>query len=144
MKLFLAILAVLLLAGCDKYAHKYELDERSFGPDTLKEIEQDSGITLPTGARGLHYFYKPPIDPGFAAKIELPVESKDEVLRRISAIKQESVSVSGDLGPRFPWWVSARASVLLDRQSRTKDTYLHAILTDEEGRMFLYLEWWVF
>jgi hypothetical protein len=134
---------LLLLTGCSKYDHDFELDERSFGRDTIRMIERDSGITLPADARGLNFFYKAPIDPAFAAKIEIPAGSRSNVLARLSELKMEQIHVSGPLGPRFKWWTPAQAKVVIERQEMRTEAYFHAILTEEGDRIILYLEWCV-
>src|SRR6185436_15192908 len=41
------------LAGCGRDFTEYDLDERSFGADTMARIQQESGIQLPEGSKGL-------------------------------------------------------------------------------------------
>jgi hypothetical protein len=140
----LIFILLLLVIGCSKYDRDFEIDERSFGNDTIQFIEQHSQIDLPTGARGLNFFYKAPIDPGFAAKIEIPSVSRDDMLGRLLKIKKEEVHVSGALGPRFKWWIPSQSKKLIDREGINNDCYIHGILTEEEGRIIFYIEWSTF
>jgi hypothetical protein len=139
----LSVLALSLLSGCDRHMHDFELGEKSIDSATMKEIETDSGVALPIGAHGLNYFYKAPIDPGFAAKIEIPAGSKDEMIATLAKIKDEELHGDGGLGERFRWWVPKNPKKLIDRQSSDGTSYIHAILTDEDARIILYLEWCV-
>lgn len=51
--------------------------------------------------------------------------------------------MTGDLGPQFKWWVPKDAKVLFDRKELRKNgTLVHAILTEEQSRIILYLEWY--
>jgi hypothetical protein len=138
---FLALALLLLVTGCSKYDHNFELGERSFGRETLQKIEHDTEIGLPADARGLNFFYQAPIDPAFAAKIEISAASQTNLLRQLSEIEQRGVQVSGTLGPRFKWWTPAQGKVLIERQRKADSTYLHVILVEDQGRTILYLEW---
>lgn len=140
-KLCPAICLLVLLTACGKYSHEFELDERSFGSDTIQMIEHDTGIDLATNAHGLNFFYTPPIDPAFAAKIEIPADSRTNLLVQLSRMKAEEIHVSSALGPRFKWWTPAQGKVLFDRQEMRTEGYLHAVLTEEGDRTILYLEW---
>jgi len=103
-------------------------------------IEEDSGIILPSDAHGLNFFYKAPIDPAFVAKIQIPAASKEEILQRISKIQNVKVNITGALGPKFSWWLPAKAKVLIDRETSTGSSYLRVILTEENERIILYIE----
>ena len=142
MKAFLQLfLCVFLLSGCGQSYNDYELDETSFDAKTLKMIQSDSRITLPKGARGLNFYYKAPIDPAYAAKIEITQSSKEDMMRTLSAIKNEEISVSNSLGPRMRWWIPTNAKVLIDRQATVGGNYLRATLTHEGNSVILYIEW---
>lgn len=142
---FLFILTLLLIAGCSRDAREYELNSKSFDLQTLQRIESDTGITLPAGTRGLNFYYKPPIDPAYIAKIEIPLKSKDDVIKTLSAIvNDENLHVPDSLGAKVNWWIPKGAKVLLDRQRFVgTGNYLHVMLSEEDSSVILYVEWWV-
>ena len=132
---------LLLVIGCSKYYRDFELDERSFDHATMQMIQTNTGIDLPPDAHGLNFLYKAPIDPSFVAKIEIPAGSQAALLAQLATITNEDVHVSGAVGNRMKWWTPTQGKVLIDRQRTGGDTYYHAILTDDGGRLFLYLDW---
>jgi hypothetical protein len=134
-------LCALLFSACGRGHSDYELDETNFDAKTLQMIQSDSRITLPKGARGLNFYYKAPIDPAYAAKIEIPQSSKESIMRTLSAIKDETISVTNPLGPRMRWWFSKDAKILADRQATIGGNYLQMTLTDEGASVILYVEW---
>ena len=132
---------LLLVIGCSKYYQDFELDERSFDHATMQMIQTNTGINLPPDARGLNFFYKAPIDPSFLAKIEIPAGSQAALLAQLATITNEHVQVSSAVGSRIKWWTPTKGKVLIDRQRAGGDTYYHAVLTDDGGRLFLYFDW---
>ena len=133
-----------LIPGCGKDAREYELDQASFGITTLQMIQDESKIILPKEARGLNFHYKPPIDPAFAAKIEIPIGAREDMLRRLLEIKNEQINIVGELGPTNHWWVPKGAKILVNRQTSTDGVYLRVILTAEGAKTILYIEHAVF
>lgn len=139
-----------LFSGCDNSTpgprglRGYELNETSFTDETLRMIQKDSGITLPSGVRGLNFYYQPPIDPAFAAKLEVPKDAAEAMVQQISTIHPEQINITGELGPRMSWWVPKDATILVDRQSSPGDNYRRTIVTSEGDRTILYVEWAVF
>lgn len=122
----------------------YQLDEKSFGAKTLSIIQSDSGVKLPTGSRGIKFIYLPPIDPSWAAKIEIPKEASATMLAELSKFAGEQINIIGESGPRTNWWHNQKSKVLIDRQSSPMGNYLRMTLTEEAGSIFLYIEWAVF
>jgi len=139
------LLAVLLFAGCDRDLRTYELDRASFDAKTLQRIQSDTGIALPASARGLNFYYKPPIDPAYIAKIEIPPSSKADVIKTLSAVKNdENIHSMGSLGEKVRWWVPKGTKPLVDNQAFVgTGNYLHVMLTEENGTVILYIEWCV-
>ena len=137
--------AVLLLPGCGRDYRTYELDRASFDAKTFQRIQADTGIALPAGARGLNFYYKPPIDPAYIAKIEIPPSSMEDVIKTLSVIKNDdNLHITDSLGTKVRWWIPNGAKVLVDRQKFVgTGNYLHVILTEEDTTVILYIEWWV-
>ena len=135
------IILLALLTGCSRYYHDFELNERSFDQRTMHLIETNIGFQLPAQAHGINFFHKAPIDPSFVAKIEIPAGSKTTVIEQLSSMTNEEVHVSGPVGERFKWWTPSKEMVLVERERCGGDTYYHAILTDDGGRLILYLDW---
>ena len=142
--LFPLLLAVLLFSGCGRGYRNYELDRTSFDTKTLQMIQSDTGIALPAGARGLNFYYKPPIDPAYIAKIEIPLNSKEDMIKMLSAIKNDdNIHASESLGAKLSWRMPKSAKVVVERQTFVGGNYLHATLTEEDAAVILYIEWWV-
>jgi hypothetical protein len=137
------VLTGLVFCGCDRDLRQYELDSKSFDSKTLQRIQSDTGIVLPVGARGLNFYYTPPIDPAYIAKIEIPRSSKDDLIKKLSAIKNDdNLHVFTTLGTKVHWWIPKGTKPVMDRQRQVgTGNYLHVILTEEDGRVILYIEW---
>jgi hypothetical protein len=142
---FLSIFTVLLFTSCGRDARIYELDSGSFDSKTLQRIQSDTGIVLPAGARGLNFYYKPPIDPAYIDKIEIPLKSKEDVIKTLSLIRNEdNLHTIESLGTKVRWWIPKGAKTLTDCQRLVgTGNYLHVMLTEENATVILYIEWWV-
>lgn len=138
--LALVLLSVVLL-GCGRGFREYQLNEKSFGPDTLKEIETTAGIHLPAGVKGLKFHYFPPIDPIFFAKIEVPAHEKAAMIAEISRFTDT---------PQFPddfahgictWWPATFPSALISRKAALGDYFLELYLVEEQSQLILYVKY---
>jgi hypothetical protein len=141
------ILASVLLVGCSdsRWFRDFELDADTFDREAMQMIVEDSGLTLPTGARGLNFRYSPPIDPSFVARVQIPEEALDNVLKQIEAIQNEDINISGGPGQKVDWWPPPRESIIADRQCHQPDNdYLRVVLTREGNRTILYVSHAVF
>lgn len=139
------LILLALIAGCgwhdSRYYHDFELNEHSFDQRTMQLIETNIGFRLPAQAHGINFFHKAPIDPSFVAKIEIPAASKNTLIERLSSLTNEEVHVIGPVGERFKWWTPTKDKILVERQRFGGEIYQHAILTDDGGRLILYLDW---
>ncbi len=145
--MLIALLATLLLSGCSdsRCLKEFELDEKSFDAEAMQMIKDDSGLTIPEGAKGLNFRYSPPIDPSFVARIEIPKDSRDKIMTQIAAIPDEKINISGGPGERVAWWPPVVETVIIDRQCTQADgDYFRAILTEEGGKTILYVSHAVF
>jgi hypothetical protein len=142
--LFSALSLLSLLSGCGRDYRTYELDKTNFDAKTLQKIQSDTGIALPVGARGFNFYYKPPIDPAYIAKIEIPPSSKEELIQALSIIKNdENIHVTESLGTKVSWWIPKGTKTLLDRQSFVgAGNYLRVVLVEEDKTVILFIEWW--
>lgn len=141
------VLAVLVLIGCGdlRYAGEFELDEQTFDADAMQMIVEDSGLTIPKGARGLNFRYSSPIDSSFVARVEIPQEARDSMLKQIDSIQNEDINISGGPGEKVDWWPPPRESIIVDRQCRHSDgDYFRAALTDEDHQVILYVNHAIF
>lgn len=136
-------LVAVCLMGCGKGTHDYELGSANFGADTLLMVEKEMGLKVPAGAKGLNFYYKAPIDPAFIAKIEIPSNAEDGMVKQLSALPNKPVNTSGDLSERISWWTPAEGRVLQDREflDSSNGQYRRAILTEKDGILLLYLDW---
>jgi hypothetical protein len=108
-------------------------------------VRDDSGLTIPRGAKGLNFRYSPPMDPSFVASIEIPEGSRNKILAEIEAISNEEINISGGPGEKVAWWPPKDETVIIDRQYHQPDgDYFRAILTEVDGRTILYVSHAVF
>jgi hypothetical protein len=143
------ILALLFFLGCsdNRYYHEFELDELSFDADAMHKIQKMSGFHIPENSIGLNFAYKPPMDPGFAAKIEIPPTGKEAVLKQIELIAGQVITSSGGLPERVTWWPTSPENVLATKQVFNGDPqagtigYFHAIFAREKEKYILYLNY---
>ncbi len=137
------LLFAFCLIGCDKGTSDYELRSADFGADTLHMVEKDMGLKLPAGAKGLNFYYKAPIDPAFIAKIEITPDAKDGIEKQILAIPNKPMNRSGGLSDRILWWTPTDGRIIQDRifYDESNGQTRRAILTEKDGRWFLYLDW---
>lgn len=142
----LTFLFLCTTAGCCGGATdttEYELDQTSFDARTLKRVEGDTGIALPSGSRGLNFYYWPPIDPGFIARVEIPQTSA-----KLVAAEIEKIPHNGHV-PRYPdgvkrWWDVLRTcegETLVSRRYMKGGTYVNAHLCKKEADYLLYVAW---
>jgi hypothetical protein len=137
----LFLIAVCLI-GCGKMERDYELGSKDFGPDTMLKVEKEIGLKLPAGTRGLNFYYKAPMDPAFIAKIEIPSDAKDDLVKQLSALPNKSIQISGGLYERVSWWTPTAENVLQYREFEDGNfVYKRAILTEKDGNLLLYLYW---
>lgn len=136
------LLLVLLgwINGCGSADRDYELNEQSFTAKAKTMVEQETGIILPPGSRGLDFFYQgSSIDPSFIAKIQIPNGAKEEFSERIEQLPKRDGSVVNSLTKRVTWWKPTTANVerLFDRNMNC----VHLILCEENSHCMLYVEW---
>lgn len=144
-RILLLLSAVLFLASCgdSRYGRAFELDQTTFDADAMKMIRDDTGLVIPEGARGLNFAYKPPIDPAFLARIEIPAESRQSVETQLAALRENRVKSIGGLATKIPWWQPTQGKVIVDKEVfyPSNGRALHAILTIEGESLILYIDW---
>ncbi len=147
MKILLLLFAVLGLIGCgdgsdSRYYHSFELDESTFDAEAMQMIERDTGLDIPDNARGLNFAYKPPIDPAFLARIEIPAESLELMKKQLDVLKEKKIGTSGGLRERTPWWRPSQGTILIDKQvwDSSDGSLLHTVLATEDGKFILYID----
>jgi hypothetical protein len=136
------ILIVLIIAGCSdsRWYHEFELDKSTFDSEAMQMVIDDSGLNLPDGSIGLNFRYRPPIDPSFIARLEIPKEDRDNVEKQIESIPNEKINISGGLRERSDWWCPSDESEIIRKQCyRTDNEYLNIVLTDKDNHVFLYV-----
>ncbi len=137
------ILIAICLMGCGRGTSDYELGSADFGADTLLIVEKEMGFKLPTGAKGLNFYYKAPIDPAFIAKIEIPSVAKDGMVKQLLAIPNKPLNSSGGLSKRILWWTPTYGRIVQDRMffDASNGQSRRVVLTEKDGKWFLYLDW---
>ena len=143
MKAYVSLLVLCLAClGCGRDLGEYELDQASFGADTIARIERESGVDLPDGSKGLKFRYLPPIDPIVFAKLEIPSEKKQAIEAQISALTiRGNAFPSNFANDRCEWWPSRPANVLVSKQAFANGYYIEAHLVEEGGQLLLYLKY---
>jgi len=143
---WIAFLCLTVLGcGWDRDLTEYSLDEKSFDAETLAEIEQESGIDLPDGAKGLAYHYEPPIDPIVFARIRIPADAQEALVKQI-----EALTFDGDEFPMFgaedicDWWPATFENILVSKQARSNGWYIDLRLVKEGDHMILYINYFTF
>ena len=147
MKIKHLILLSLLFIGCSdsRWYHEFELNESTFDSEAMQMVIDDSGLNLPDGSIGLNFRYRPPIDPAFIARIEIPMEAQNDIEKQIESIPSEKINISGGLRETTGWWLPSDESIIIDRQTHQPDNdYFRAVLTTKDQRIFLYVDHAVF
>lgn len=116
-------------------------DEKTFQARTYTHIERESGFKLPPNAKGLNFYYWPPIDPGFAAKLRIPFESKAQLITQIEKIQNTGNAIFTPVGARQKWWISENAKIILERKVENGSSYFLIFLVEEGEDLILYLEY---
>ena len=130
-----------------RWFRAFELDENNFDSEAMQMVKDDTGLVLPEGTRGLNFRYSPPIDPSFTARIEIPREAREMMLKQIESIPNEVMNIHDEPSEKGTWWPPTKAVVIIDRlclQSESGSAYLRVILTIESGRTILYVDHAVF
>ncbi len=151
-RLFILLsIPVLVIAGIcvfltdskqDLYRTEFELDEASFTADTLKKIETELTLAFPPGTKGLRFHYKPPIDPIVFAKIEIPPEAKDSMVKRLTEMKEFPGKFHTDFGnKRCNWWPASVTNEIATKFSTKGGFYIQAYLVQESDKVILYLKY---
>ncbi len=143
MRLLLILCQIFVVIGCGRgFSKDYQLDENSFDINSLKMIEQRTGIKLPESSRGLRLFYQGShIDPSFIAKIEIPISRREELIKVIEQYPIKMGMVKGSLTEKVDWWIPPGVTIQIDRQFTLDGNYVHMIFCKEKDQWILYIEW---
>lgn len=118
-----------------------DFGEADFDQKGIAFIEEDTGIDLPDGAKGLRFHYVPPMDPIVFAKIQIPDEAKDSLVRQIEALPGADAYFPKDFAnDRCQWWVPANP--MLSKESKKADGYyIELYLVKEDKILTLYIKY---
>jgi len=141
----LLILPAFLLFGCgdsNRWWVAHDLDVESFDSETMEYIEETTEIALPDGSKGINFKYSPPIDPFYFSKIEIPQNSKNNVLKEIEKLKEKG----GNYPEKFAdddcdWWPPKSENILIHKESSMDGFYLEVYLTETDERLNLYIKY---
>ena len=147
---FLVVIAISITIGVhgfvksveeDPDSHRYSLDEKSFNAAKLADIQEETGIKLPEGSKGVAYQYYPPIDPIVFAKIRIPAEGKQMLAEQIKAFKDVEFPEGGFAYDSCDWWPPDKKNVILFKRSYHGNWNLEMYLVDEDGTLMFYVEY---
>lgn len=101
-------------------------------------------MTIPESARVVAFHDSGAlIDPAWVAKVELPEEALDALLRSIAKWAQDPTRVRNRLSGSVPWWHPGDR--LAAKQYLVEHNALvSVVVAKESGRLFVYLEHMVF
>lgn len=137
--------SVILIVGCDRsrYDRAFELDQSTFDAGAMEMIRKDTGFSISEGARGLNFAYKPPVDPAFVARIEIPSEDRESIEKQLAALKGNRIEVRGGLADKIKWWRPMQGRVIVDKLvfDPENGTTLHGVLSIEAENLILYIDW---
>ena len=143
-KILLNILLLLTLSSCDRYYWEFELGVGEFDEDILQYIESETGLNLPEKIVGLNYRYKPPIDPAFIAKFEIPSDEINHIIDQVSDLKDEDYSSSGGLTTKVNWWFNSDSNILHQKKTILPTSVLEVTITKERTKTILYIDYAIF
>jgi hypothetical protein len=142
---YVCMLAICLaVVGCGGHRDltEYSLDETSFDAEALAKIKKESGINIPLGAKGLTFHHIPPIDPIVFAKIKIPADAKDSIVKQIDGLTFSGTSFPKDFAnDRCKWWPAAPAEVILSKQVFNNGYYVELYLVNEKDGIILYIKY---
>ena|SRR5258708_2666383 len=144
MPIFLALIFCLVMAGCGESVKDSELDARSFTIKDLVMVQQDTGITIPAGSRGLSMYYcRSQTDPSFIAKIEIPTASSASVATAMEQIPVTDITSTNPLSKKVTWWNPSKATTRIERKFKQMSSvaFVDALLCEEDGHWVLYVFW---
>ena len=139
MRTALLITLCVFIGGCGR---NYELDAHSFTPQYLEMVEQSMGVPIPEGSHGLNlYNAQVQKDPAFIAKIEIPKESVEGLVKSLESIHSESITTANPICEKVTWWHPTAATTRIERRYHRSPTsdLTDIILCEEDGRMILYV-----
>lgn len=138
------VLLSLGLLGCGRGLREHDLDQDSFGADTIKLIEDASGIKMPPGAKGLRFHYIPPIDPIYFAKIGLPDTARETIEAQMDRMHSSGTFPDNFANDRCNWWPAGFTNTLKSAKSASGNSCLELYLMKEDGQLILYLKYFTF
>lgn len=142
-----AILVCMLAAGCSRkpvsFGTDYTRDAKTFDPKALTMVQEDTGLTLPHGARGSNLYYEGShFDPEFYARIEIPDSEGQAFANQLTKIPDSNVESNGPSLKKVPWWMSSTANVVVKRTFTPKaGAFARVTLCKENDLWILYIEW---
>jgi len=144
MRLILLLSMALAMTGCERSARSYELDSSSFSGGYLKLVEDKTGVTMPLGSRGLNLYYKGEnLDPSLIAKIEIPKDAAENMIKQMEKIPASKWSFQNTLSKKVTWWDISNTAPRIERQfnSASSSGFVDISLREEGEHWILYVFW---
>ena len=144
MKLICTLTICMAVLGCGRHRDftEYSLDAETFDAEAMEKIEQEVGIDIPDGARGLAFHHLPPIDPIVFAKIEIPADGQNWLAKQIEALTFSGTHFPKDFAnDRCRWWPAAPDNLVLSKQAFNNGYYVELYLVREKEALMLYIKY---
>ena len=143
LRVLAAWMCVVALSACLKFGDNIELTGSSITQKEIDQIVQLTGVKLPPGTVGLNYIYfGDGIDPALAAKLSIPLTSRDAFLMNEVFGKGDIQQPSLGFATGQKWWAPQTLSDRVDRTMNLPSGRFVEITCGVEGGSFvIYLDW---
>ncbi|MCX5693868.1 MAG: hypothetical protein NT014_01845 [Candidatus Omnitrophica bacterium] len=143
MKKTLIWCAAIFFCGCLNFGDNLELRGEKFSSKYIEQVTRLTGIKFPAGTHGIAYLYLGSgIDSSIAAKLEIPEEKKDELLKNDIFEKGQLKAPVMQIGKSRKWWL---LNTLKERIDRVLDLpnarLLECSVGKEKDSLIIYISW---
>lgn len=141
----LAVVGIVAIAGCLSFGEDLELTGTAIDKEIFRKVTMLTGVSIPSDARGLNYFYYGSgIDDALAIKFSVPEQRRTEFLKNnIFADKSNADMQDPFRVTDKSWWREAelhdaiRAEIWIDNNTQ----FVRCSLGEEMGDLVVYLAW---
>jgi len=120
----------------------YSLDSKSFTQEYIYKIENNIGMKLPKGSRGVNFSFKQTamFDNHYVAKIEIPTVSGIDFRKRVEELaKSEKVTCYKNYVEKNLNWWNVTEKTIKAKISYQKEGHIELFLCFEDDKWVLYV-----